>query len=328
MKIQQIEILVVDDDLVAANAFAEMLKSRLRLGVEAESDSEKVLKLIRQHRIKVVVLDQRMPSLSGTELYKRIHNINPFIKAIMLTGEAERNEVAEAMNKLGYVDYLEKGDLDQLPNKVISAMAKYEQAMAEGKGLDSIRKMWIFNPRKNRFFTIRYDILNIEETSKEFIFPDGWKTRFYLDAAEKNVEETLEFSDEVIVSEDIGTSESMKIKGTIPGIPTFTSELDTAITKAYHLSKTHHRKKTKKVSNTYKLQEHADIGKTVVRKMYEAAPIYTEYNVLIRKKCRICGATELIPMVVYKRLMKDATRVLIYYDDSSVKQIETGYVSL
>lgn len=322
-----IEILVVDDDLVAANAFADMLKSRLKLGVEAESDPEKVLAIIRQHRVKVVVLDQRMPSISGTDLYKKIHLINPYIKAIMLTGEAERNEVAEA-NKLGYADYLEKVDLDQLDKKVIIAMARYEQAMAEGKGMSSIRKMWIFNPLKNRCFTIRYDILSIEEKSKKYIFPDGWKTRFILDAAEQTVEETLEFSDEIIVSTDIEITSSTKVKGTIPGIPTFTSELDNAITKNFHLGSKHMRKQTKKVHNTYKLLDNTEIGKTAVRKVYEAAPVYTEYDVLIRRTCRICGATHLIPMVVYKRLMKDATRVTIYYEDSSVNKIDTGFVSM
>lgn len=328
MNNKQIEILVVDDDLVAANAFADMLRARLNLGVEAESDPEKVLMLVRQNKIKVVVLDQRMPSLSGTELYKKIHSINPYIKAIMLTGEAERNEVAEAMNKLGYADYLEKVDLDQLHKKVITAMAKYEQDMAVGKGVPSLRKMWIFNPRKNRCFTIRYDILSIEETSKECILPDGWKTRFIQDAAEKTVEETLEFYDEIIISSDMETTTSTKVKGTIPGLPTFTSELDAAIKKAFHLSGKYTKKQTKKVHNTYKLQDQADQGKTVVRKVYEAAPIFTEYRVLIRRTCRICGSTQLIPMVVYRRLMKDATRVNIYYDDSSVNQIDTGFVSL
>lgn len=328
MNNSEIEILVVDDDLVAANAFAEMLKSRLKLGVEAESDPEKVLILIKQHRIKVVVLDQRMPSISGTELYKRIRSINPYVKAIMLTGEAERNEVAEAMDRLGYAGYLEKVELDQLHKKVITAMAKYESSMAEGKGVPTKTRMWIFNPRKNRFFTIRYDILNIEETSKEYIFPDGWITRFTLDADEKSVDETLEFSDEIIISEDLEITNSTKVKGTIPGIPTFTSELDNAITKAFHLSGKHMKKHTKSVHNTYKLQENIEKGKTAIKKVYESAPVYSEYEVLIRKTCRICGATHLIPLVVYKRRMTEATRVTIYYEDSTSSVINTGYVSL
>ena len=328
MNNQPIEILVVDDDMIAASAFAEMLRARLKIGVEAESDSEKVLMLIKQNKIKVVVLDQRMPDISGTELYKKISAINPYVKAIMLTGEAERNEVAEAMNKLGYADYLEKTDLDQLHNKVIIALAKYEQAMAEGKGMKSIRKMWIFNPRKNHFFTVRYDILSIELRKKDYVFPEKWITRFTLEAAEQEVEEELEFSDEIIVSTDMEMTSSTKVSGTIPGIPTFTTELNSAISKAYHLSSKRMRKHTKKVRTSYRLQEDAEQGKRVVRKVYEAAPVYSEYYVVIRRTCRLCGATKLVPMIVYKRQLKDTTRVNIYYDDSTVKQINTGYVSL
>ena len=119
------KILVVDDDFAAAQNFAEYITVRLNINAIAETNITEVFNIIKNEPIKVAVLDQRMPEMSGTEVYKKILQINPYIKAIMLTGEANREEVAEAM-RIGYVDFLEKKNVEQLPNKVMIAYTKYQ----------------------------------------------------------------------------------------------------------------------------------------------------------------------------------------------------------
>ena len=103
-------IIVVDDDADAAKAFAELIAAKLHIPVHSEANPDEVLQIVRQHETKVVVLDQRMPNMNGTELYKRIKEINPFVIALMLTGEADRQEVADAISKLKYYDYIDKKD--------------------------------------------------------------------------------------------------------------------------------------------------------------------------------------------------------------------------
>ncbi|MFK2724759.1 response regulator [Bacteroides fragilis] len=72
-----------------------------------------------------MVLDQVMPGKKGTDLYKEIKNINPSIKAIMLTGEASSDEVGLAM-RLGFSNYLNKGEILKLPEIVLSLYIQYE----------------------------------------------------------------------------------------------------------------------------------------------------------------------------------------------------------
>ena len=74
---KDIEILVVDDDLPAAESFAEFIHQKLGLVTAAYSDLNKVLDVVRTGTIKVVVLDERMPEMNGTELYTKIKSINP-----------------------------------------------------------------------------------------------------------------------------------------------------------------------------------------------------------------------------------------------------------
>ena len=67
-----VEILVVDDNLEAAKSFAELIEASLQIRTLPESNPDEVLDKVRNENIKVVVLDQRMPRISGTELYKKI----------------------------------------------------------------------------------------------------------------------------------------------------------------------------------------------------------------------------------------------------------------
>ena len=111
------EILIVDDVEVAANDFAALIKANLRFNVIAVSTSVEAIEVVKKHNIRVVVLDQVMPGKKGTDLYKEIKNINPSIKAIMLTGEASSDEVGLAM-RLGFSNYLNKGEILKLPEIV------------------------------------------------------------------------------------------------------------------------------------------------------------------------------------------------------------------
>lgn len=118
------EIIIVDDDEEAAKSFAEIVTLKVRRHAIYTSDINEVESIVTDNPIKVMVLDQKMPKLTGIELYKQIHKNHPFIQAVMLTGEADRNEVMEA-NRIGYAEILDKKDITKLPEIVLSAYTKY-----------------------------------------------------------------------------------------------------------------------------------------------------------------------------------------------------------
>ncbi|MGI0092324.1 MAG: response regulator [Nitrososphaerales archaeon] len=101
------QIVLVDDEL----AIREMLQSMLRLrGFEilaSLSDGTQVVDLMNEPVPKpdVILLDERMPRMSGIEACKAIHSINPKIPIIFISAdESAKERVKEA----GAMAFLQK----------------------------------------------------------------------------------------------------------------------------------------------------------------------------------------------------------------------------
>jgi DNA-binding NtrC family response regulator len=123
------EVLFVDDDLETANEYAELVSTFTKLRSLVCSTRTDALRAITNYQIGVVVLDQRMPEISGTELYRELRMINPQLRAIMLSAEARQAEIVTAVN-LHYSQYLHKSGFRKLPAIVLREFAKFQRELA------------------------------------------------------------------------------------------------------------------------------------------------------------------------------------------------------
>lgn len=71
--------------------------------VKTANSGKEALKIFNEEDISLIISDQRMPEMEGTELLAEIHKIKPTCKKILLTGYADVNAVIDA-DKLGTVD--------------------------------------------------------------------------------------------------------------------------------------------------------------------------------------------------------------------------------
>lgn len=106
-------IMVVDDDVtfcrVLSNAF-----SRRGFEVCTVHDAGNIIAIAEHYLPDAVVLDLRMPGVSGLEMINPLRNINPNIRILVLTGYASIATAIEAI-KLGAVYYLTKpADADEI----------------------------------------------------------------------------------------------------------------------------------------------------------------------------------------------------------------------
>jgi DNA-binding response OmpR family regulator len=120
-----LQILIVDDEEELVSALAERLYLR---GFQAKgvTTGEEALAHIADQPCDVVLLDVKMPGLSGLEVIKRIKEKTPSPQVILLTGHSSVQDAERGMG-LGAFDYLMKPvKIDELIRVLRSAGARSE----------------------------------------------------------------------------------------------------------------------------------------------------------------------------------------------------------
>jgi CheY-like chemotaxis protein len=106
-------ILVVDDNVNLQIAFKKVLTSS-GYQVELASDGEEGLRLAREMRPDVIVLDMMLPKLSGLDVLRALKqdHATERIPVIALSGLPMSNEAR--LRKDGAIKYLQKSSLEDL----------------------------------------------------------------------------------------------------------------------------------------------------------------------------------------------------------------------
>lgn len=127
-----ISILIIDDDPNLRKTLSDILRAR-GYDTHAAGDGAGGLALLKQHAFQLVLVDLRLPDITGIELLEKIKAGQPSIEAIVLTGNATLDSAIEATNK-GAFTYLQKPyDMDQLLLHIRRAIEKRQAEEARKK---------------------------------------------------------------------------------------------------------------------------------------------------------------------------------------------------
>jgi len=118
-------ILCVDDERDVLDALYDTLMDNYH--VKTATSAREALEIFDQNDISLVISDQRMPEMEGTEFLAAINKKKSICKKILLTGYADINAAIDAIN-LGNVDrYFGKPwDDGELTTAVNELMATYK----------------------------------------------------------------------------------------------------------------------------------------------------------------------------------------------------------
>src|SRR5690606_20387338 len=106
-----LQVLVVDDDDVDREFVRRTLtRSELDVTVLEESDPAVALATVRRSEPDVVVLDYSFPRHDGLTVLHELHEIDPRLPVIVMTGR-DGSELAVRLMKAGAVDYLPKSTI-------------------------------------------------------------------------------------------------------------------------------------------------------------------------------------------------------------------------
>lgn len=102
------ESILVVDDVREQRDVAVMMLTKLGYKVDTVPSGEEALNYIKDHQVDLLLLDMIMdPGIDGLETYRRILEIRPKQKAVIVSGFSETDRVKEAQ-KLGADTYVKK----------------------------------------------------------------------------------------------------------------------------------------------------------------------------------------------------------------------------
>jgi DNA-binding NtrC family response regulator len=102
----RLDVLVVDDEVAVNNNIRKILAKK-GYHVDQATGKDEALDKIDRSAFKLVLLDLKMPGVSGLELLQAIREKQPEAKVIIITGYASIETAVEAA-RMGAVDYLPK----------------------------------------------------------------------------------------------------------------------------------------------------------------------------------------------------------------------------
>ena len=124
MSADMTRVLIIDDELEFAETLAERLSLRSFEAHVAGSAEEAMEKLRGGLKPEVVILDLKMPGLSGIETLGLLKAHDPALEVILLTGHGSTQSGIEGM-KRGLFDYIIKPvELGVLMDKIREAAKK------------------------------------------------------------------------------------------------------------------------------------------------------------------------------------------------------------
>lgn len=145
-------VYVVDDDEPVRDAIG-MLLDIVGLIYEGHEDAQSFLDAYRPDVDGCLVLDIRMPGMSGLELQEKLQEMKARIPIIFITGHGDIPMAVEAMRR-GAVDFIRKPFRDQeLLDRINEALSQSEVQRAKAADSNAVRaRIDTLTPREQEVF--------------------------------------------------------------------------------------------------------------------------------------------------------------------------------
>jgi DNA-binding NtrC family response regulator len=97
MSTDTVRILFIDDEELVLNSLRRALRNET-FGSFFTTEPETAFRLVKEENIDIVVSDQSMPNMSGTEFLAILRRLHEKVIRVMLTGQSDRETTINAIN--------------------------------------------------------------------------------------------------------------------------------------------------------------------------------------------------------------------------------------
>jgi FixJ family two-component response regulator len=147
-------VFLVDDDHDIRFHLGDVLR-QLGYGVTDHASAAEFLQQARRVSPAVLVLDMRMPKMTGLDLQKALREQNWHLPIIYMSGDSQNQEIIDAM-KLGAIDFLWKPFTQmQMVQAIDKGLALDAQRHADQQRLQRVANLYEgLSPREQSMFAL------------------------------------------------------------------------------------------------------------------------------------------------------------------------------
>lgn len=159
---KELNVLFLDDEEDIVYAMNKMFK-REDFGVLATTDFHEALKAVDENNIKLVVSDQCMPDITGVKFLGQVKEKKPESLRILLSGQADIQDVEDAINISGIYRFIHKPCEPDYLKKVVKESIYHYDLVQKNRLLLKIAK-----ERNAELEEINMRLSTLYEKQKEF----------------------------------------------------------------------------------------------------------------------------------------------------------------
>lgn len=111
------KIMVVDDQAGIRMLLEEVFKKE-GYSILTASNGNQALEIIEENNVDLVLLDMKIPGMSGLEILKKIKQVRPDLKVMVMTAYGESDIVKEALRNGAMSHFSKPFDLHELITSV------------------------------------------------------------------------------------------------------------------------------------------------------------------------------------------------------------------
>jgi putative nucleotidyltransferase with HDIG domain len=219
------KILVVDDNAIVLNLVTDLLKEE-GYCVDSVNNAFDAIKKLELEKYDILVTDIKMPRMSGMDIIKKLQQISPETKAIIMTGFGDL-ETAQTAIREGAYDYLFKPfDNDALRQAVKKAIErkKSEKESVRLKELISLSR--VSELISSNFSTKKLFELILESIIKQLKAEQGSIMILDPETQVLSIAASVGLDEEIVKNTKIKIGEGISGKVAMDGKPVLVTNID------------------------------------------------------------------------------------------------------